>query len=80
MSDIEALKAEKATLIAEMLELQKQFMDIEHQKRYFRQRLLLLARRPAEGLPRELFAESNARRRDSRTRSSVRQPDPEAPG
>lgn len=31
MSDIEALKAEKATLIAEMLELQKQFMDIEHQ-------------------------------------------------
>jgi len=30
MSDIEALKAEKATLIAEMLELQKEFMDIEH--------------------------------------------------
>ena len=31
MSDIEALKAEKAKLIAEMLDLQKQFMDIEHQ-------------------------------------------------
>jgi hypothetical protein len=31
MSDIEALKAEKAKLISEMLELQKQFMDIEHQ-------------------------------------------------
>ena len=31
MSDVEALKAEKTKLIAEMLELQKQFMDIEHQ-------------------------------------------------
>jgi hypothetical protein len=31
MSDIEALKAEKAKLIAEMLELQKQFIDIEHE-------------------------------------------------
>jgi len=30
MSDIEALKAEKAKLIAEMLDLQKQFIDIEH--------------------------------------------------
>jgi hypothetical protein len=30
MSDIEALKAEKATLIAEMLDMQKQFIDIEH--------------------------------------------------
>lgn len=30
MSDIEALKAEKAELIAEMLEMQKKFMDIEH--------------------------------------------------
>lgn len=29
--DIEALKAEKTALIAEMLELQKQFIDIEHQ-------------------------------------------------
>lgn len=29
MSDMEALKAEKATLIAEMLDLQKQFIDIE---------------------------------------------------
>ena len=31
MSDIEALKAEKATLITEMLDMQKQFIDIEHQ-------------------------------------------------
>jgi hypothetical protein len=31
MSDIEALKAEKAKLIAEMLEMQKQFIDIEHE-------------------------------------------------
>jgi len=31
MSDIDALKAEKAKLIAEMLDLQKQFIDIEHQ-------------------------------------------------
>ena len=31
MSDIESLKAEKATLIAEMLDMQKQFIDIEHQ-------------------------------------------------
>lgn len=31
MSDIEALKAEKAKLIAEMLDMQKQFIDIEHQ-------------------------------------------------
>ena len=30
MTDVEALKAEKAKLIAEMLELQKQFIDIEH--------------------------------------------------
>jgi hypothetical protein len=30
MSDIEALKAEKATLIAEMLDMQKQFIDHEH--------------------------------------------------
>ena len=30
MSDVEALKAEKAKLISEMLELQKQFMDLEH--------------------------------------------------
>lgn len=30
MSDVEALKAEKNTLIAEMLELQKQFVDREH--------------------------------------------------
>ncbi len=30
MSDVEALKAEKAQLIAEMLELQKQFIDREH--------------------------------------------------
>jgi hypothetical protein len=29
--DIEALKAEKTALIAEMLEMQKQFIDIEHQ-------------------------------------------------
>jgi hypothetical protein len=33
MSDIEALKAEKATLIAEMLDMQKQFIDIEHADR-----------------------------------------------
>jgi len=32
MSDVEALKAEKNGLIAEMIELQKQFMDIEHEK------------------------------------------------
>ena len=31
MSDIEALKAEKAKLISEMLEMQKQFIDVEHQ-------------------------------------------------
>lgn len=31
MSDVEALKAEKAKLIAEMLEMQKQFIDLEHQ-------------------------------------------------
>lgn len=31
MSDIEALKAEKATLIGEMLDMQKQFIDMEHQ-------------------------------------------------
>ncbi len=31
MSDIETLKAEKAKLIGEMLEMQKQFMDIEHE-------------------------------------------------
>jgi hypothetical protein len=30
MSDVEALKAEKNSLIAEMLELQKQFIDREH--------------------------------------------------
>jgi len=30
MSDVEALKAEKNALIAEMLELQKQFIDREH--------------------------------------------------
>jgi hypothetical protein len=30
MSDIEALKAEKATLIAEMLDMQKKFIDHEH--------------------------------------------------
>ena len=30
MSDVEALKAEKAKLIEEMLELQKQFVDREH--------------------------------------------------
>jgi len=30
MSDVEALRSEKATLIAEMLELQKQFIDREH--------------------------------------------------
>ena len=30
MSDVEALKAEKAKLIEEMLELQKQFIDREH--------------------------------------------------
>ena len=30
MSDVEALKAERATLIAEMLELQKQFVAREH--------------------------------------------------
>lgn len=32
MSDVETLKAEKAKLIAEMLEMQKEFMDIEHEK------------------------------------------------
>lgn len=32
MSDIEALKAEKANLIAEMLDMQKQFIDVEHEK------------------------------------------------
>jgi hypothetical protein len=30
--DVEALKAEKAELIAEMLDMQKQFMDVEHEK------------------------------------------------
>jgi hypothetical protein len=30
MSDVEALKAEKANLIAEMLDMQKQFIDVEH--------------------------------------------------
>ncbi len=30
MSDIEALKAEKAKLIEEMLELQKEFIEYEH--------------------------------------------------
>lgn len=30
MSDMEALKAEKAKLIAEMIEMQKQFVDREH--------------------------------------------------
>jgi hypothetical protein len=30
--DIEALKAEKAALITEMLDMQKQFIDIEHDK------------------------------------------------
>jgi hypothetical protein len=30
-NDIEALKAEKSALIAEMLDMQKQFIDIEHQ-------------------------------------------------
>ena len=30
MSDIEALKAEKAKLIEEMLEMQKKFIDFEH--------------------------------------------------
>lgn len=30
MSDVEALKAEKAKLIAEMLDMQKQFIDLEH--------------------------------------------------
>ena len=29
--DIEALKAEKTALIAEMLEMQKQFIDVEHE-------------------------------------------------
>lgn len=32
MSDLDALKAEKATLIAEMLEMQKKFIDVEHEK------------------------------------------------
>ena len=32
MSDVEALKTEKNALIAEMIDLQKQFMDIEHEK------------------------------------------------
>lgn len=30
MSDVEALKAEKAKLIGEMIDLQKQFVDFEH--------------------------------------------------
>jgi len=30
--DIEALKTEKAGLIAEMLDMQKKFMDVEHEK------------------------------------------------
>ena len=30
MSDVEALKAEKAALIAEMLDLQNKFIDREH--------------------------------------------------
>lgn len=32
MSDIDTLKAEKAELIAEMLDMQKKFIDIEHEK------------------------------------------------
>ena len=32
MSDVETLKAEKAALIAEMLEMQKKFIDVEHEK------------------------------------------------
>ncbi len=31
MNDIEALKAEKAELIAEMLDMQKKFIEIEHE-------------------------------------------------
>ena len=31
MSDIETLKTEKAKLIGEMLDMQKQFIDMEHQ-------------------------------------------------
>ncbi|MCB1724489.1 MAG: hypothetical protein H6959_07065 [Chromatiaceae bacterium] len=31
MSDIEAMKAEKAALIAEMLDMQKKFIDVEHE-------------------------------------------------
>lgn len=30
--DVDTLKAEKAKLIAEMLDMQKQFIDVEHQK------------------------------------------------
>lgn len=30
MSDVEALKTEKAALIAEMLDMQKKFIDFEH--------------------------------------------------
>ena len=32
MSDVEALKKEKNDLIAEMQEMQKQFIDLEHEK------------------------------------------------
>ncbi len=32
MSDIEALKKEKQELIGKMLDLQKKFMEIEHEK------------------------------------------------
>jgi len=31
MSDVEALKVEKAKLIGEMIDLQKQFVDFEHE-------------------------------------------------
>ncbi len=31
MSDVEALKAEKAKLIEEMIDLQKKFVDFEHE-------------------------------------------------
>lgn len=30
MSDVDTLKAEKAKLIAEMLDMQKQFIEVEH--------------------------------------------------
>lgn len=32
MSDVDTLKAEKAKLIEEMLEMQKDFIDFEHEK------------------------------------------------